>query len=573
MYQLTYNKPSDRLILQFPYQQKDYGFLTSLEGREDLNLTSTAFPPGVGDLYQAYVRATAWNAGLIRKHCAPIAMTPMARVRLEAAMVEKQDKGNVFEENPDIQDWKFYRVPFRHQVTSWKYTVDNPYAALFLDMGLGKTFVAWNVLGYFYTVKGVTKKSLVVIPLSSFESWEREARLCGFPGKLVSVLGSRDRKLRLLKGEGDVFLVTYESLNSLLEEACAIDWFYMFLDESTKIKNSAALRSRACYEVGKRAERRCILTGYPVTQSYNDLFGQYKFLDPTVFGTSFHHFRNTYCVLGGWNNKNVVGYTNVKDLVERMFKRCIRYTKAQCLDLPDKMYQVFKFDLNPAERKAYDDLKKQLIIKFLGPENEKKQVTAQNALVAGLRLVQICTGYVGGVEPLEGSAVATLQDLGDSKQVVLEEVLGSLPEEARAIIWCRFKRNVAQIETVLRRLGWSSVVFTGELSAGQRKTAIEEFQAGKHRAFVGILQAGGHGLDLTAASYVVYYSQDYSIERRMQSEDRAHRIGQTRNVTYIDLVARHSLEESILNCLRSKKKESDVVFDFVKDPEAFLEGR
>lgn len=572
MYQLTYSKSQDNLILQFPWSDKDFGFVSSLE-RGDRDV---AKPWAAGDLVQVCVHPSPWNVQLVKKHCTPLALTPMARIRMEAASLQVADKSNVLDNEPTITDWKFYRVPFRHQVISWKYAIDNPFSALFLDMGLGKTFVAWNVLGYFYSVKNSAKPSLVLIPKSSFESWEREARLCGFPGEVVSLIGDAKRKRKLLAGPGQVFLCTYESAINLTEELTSREWLYVVLDESTKIKNHAAQRSKAACQVGQKADRRIILTGYPVTQSYVDLFGQYKFLDPTIYGTSFSHFRNTYCVMGGWNAKNVIGYNNINELVGRMNKRCLRFTKAQCLDLPPKTHQTYKFDLNPEERRTYDALKKEMVAKFVD-----RQVLAQNALVAGLRLVQVCTGYVGGVVGGDGDE-PEVKTLGSSKIELLEEILRSVPPDENIILWCRFKHNIRQIEHLLATMRdnnpkeaqlWTNITFTGELSAQQRKDAITLFQSRGTRIFLGILQAGGHGLDLTAASYVIYYSQDYSIERRMQSEDRAHRIGQTRNVTYIDLVARQSIEESILKCLGGKKKESDVVFEFARDPAAFMEGR
>lgn len=591
MYQITYSKDIDKLLVMFPWNgDADYAFENSLE-----NKAAYRGVPTVGQSVVLPVHPTKWNAELIKKHCWPMAMTPAAKDRIEQAEALISDTtSNAFDAQPEITDWTFYRTPFRHQMVAWKYAVDNPYTGLFLDMGLGKTFVAYNVLGYLRNVKGATKPSMVVIPLSSFESWEREARLCGFEGTVVSVHGSRAKKLTLMRGPGDVFLITYESLNNLVDVAKEKQWLYIILDESTKIKNANAERSKTLYELRDHAERRMLLSGSPVTQSYVDLFGQYKFLDPSVFGTSFHKFRSEFCNLGGFSGREIVGYRNLKGLVDGMAKRAIRFTKEECLDLPEKMYQVYKFDLSPAERKAYDELKRQLVLKLTTGGGRGEKVVAQNSLVAGLRLVQICTGYVGGVEydapsdlrdsgatgtsvdGVEHTGVVDKPDLvrvlGSSKLALLSEILDGIPADKQIIIWCRFRRNLQQVAGLLAEHGISAVQFSGGLTATERKHAIESFQDGKQRVFLGIIQAGGHGINLTAASYVIYYSQDYSIERRLQSEDRAHRIGQKSAVTYIDLVARHSIEESILTCLRTKKKEAEVVYEFQRNPAKFLEG-
>lgn len=564
MLQITYDKESTNLIIAGPVSLLLEDWVKSLE-----HVKRT---PIAGGKAHVECKRSPWNVALLRKFAFPAAITPMAKLAMDSSDAPVNIPGAaVRDETPDIRDWQFYRTPFRHQVISWKFAVDNPNAALFLDMGLGKTFVTVNVLDYFRRVRGAVLPSLVVIPLSSFETWEREFRECQSDAKVVSVTGSRQRKIDLLKSEGDVFLITYESLKFLMDEVAHRKWTYIVLDESTKIKNAQAERSKALYKLRDSAERRMILTGYPITQSYVDVFGQFKFLDPLVYGTSFHYFRNKYCVMGGFDMRQVVGYANIKDLTDRLFSRAIRYTKAECLDLPEKTYQIFKFDLGEHEQPAYDELKRELVLKM---EGDDRVVKAQNALVAGLRLVQICTGYVGGVVPKDESAEPVIQELGDdSKLNLLEEILDTIPSDQSMIIWCRFRKNLEQIQALLARRRISSIAFHGDLSAKERKEAIEAFQAGTARAFVGILNAGGHGLNLTRASYVVYFSQDHSIERRMQSEDRAHRIGQTRNVTYVDLVARGTVEESILRCLRGKKRESEVVFEFAKNPQAFLEGR
>lgn len=574
MFQITHEQGRDMLALRFKYNSAKHE--TLVKSFENPLVTGV---PADGLLAEVFIPVSKWNADLIRKSCVPNAMTPAAKNRLNALDLPVNRPGAAIRDTaPVITDWKFYRVPFKHQVIAFKFAVDNPYSALLLDMGLGKTFVAVNVLDYFRIVKGSKHPSLVVIPLSSFETWEREFKECGSDARVVSVLGSRARKLELLAGPGDVYLITYETLKGMVDAVKARTWEYLVLDESTKIKNSVAERSKAVCAVRDKANRRMILTGYPITQSYVDLFGQYKFLDPSVYGTSRHHFKSRYCVMGGYNDKQVMGYANVKELVERMFSRAIRFTKDECLDLPPKVYQTYKFDLDPEERKAYDELKKQLVLQFKeskGGVAFTHEVSATNALVAGLRLVQICTGYVGGVVPIDGCDVPVLQDIGSTKIELLREILEQVPDGENVIIWCRFKHNLHAISALLKELGWAHSTFSGENTSAERKQIIEDFQAGKTRAFVGIINAGGHGLTLTRASYMVYFSQDYSIERRMQSEDRAHRIGQTKSVTYIDLVARQTLEESILKCLKGKKGEAALLFEINKDPGAYqklLEG-
>ena len=512
-----------------------------------------------------------WNVSILRKNLGDAYMTHAAEAQLKATVLTYNVPGSPERKKRPSINWAFRRTPFDHQLHTFNYFIANPNAAGFLDMGLGKTYIAAEYMDYL-NQKVSKKPSLVVIPKSSFETWEREFAEIQSPLRVVRIAGSPARKRAQLAREADVYLIVYESVRNLLPQLIRMDWGLIVLDESTKIKNANSERAKALYALAPKAARRVILTGSPITQSYVDIFGQYRFLDPTVFGNSFFRFRAQYCVMGGFDNKQIVNYTNLDKLVEKIYSRAISYKAEECLDLPEKIYKVYKYDLSNPERRAYDALKKELTLKW-GITNDGEveithSVSAQNALVAGMRLVQICSGYIGGVTEV-GEFTSEFRDLGESKLDLFQEVMEEVPRDDRALVWVRFRRDLERVADRCRKMGLSFCVFHGDLNETERKQIITDFQNGKYKVFIGTTAAGSHGITLTRANVVVYYSQDYSVEKRVQSEKRAHRIGQTKPVLYVDLVARQSIEESIYKVIQQKGSAAE----FIKqNPIKFLEG-
>jgi SNF2 family DNA or RNA helicase len=247
--------------------------------------------------------------------------------------------------------------------------------------------------------------------------------------------------------------------------------------------------------------------------------------------------------MGAHSFNHIVGYQNLEELNGLIEKFSYRVRKEECLDLPDKVYTKRSVELTPDQRKLYDQMKRNAIAVIEG----EGIVSAPTVLTQLLRLQQVCSGFV----KLEDGRVITCPS---NK---LNELMSLLDEtDGKVIIWGNFTHDIISIgEALSKQYGPQSVeLFYGATPAQERQLIVERFQDPNHplRFFVGQPRTGGYGLTLTEAKTVIYYSNGYDLEVRLQSEDRAHRIGQTNKVTYIDIVAEQTSDEKIIRALRSK---------------------
>jgi SNF2 family DNA or RNA helicase len=412
--------------------------------------------------------------------------------------------------------------------------------ALFHVMGAGKTLssIALTNLRRSYDM---IDRLLVVCPTSIKGVWKKEfERYSALPHDLfVMESGGKVPDFK----EFPIMVVGVEALSQggAFEEAArfvAGGKTKVIVDESSTIKNYDANRTERCWKLGEQAEARLILTGTNVTQGLQDLYSQMYFVDPTIIGElSFFGFRNKYCVMGGFENRKIVGYRDPRSLLDRIRPYCDVIRKDDLKDLPPKQYQTRDVKASPAQHKACKELAREMKTK-LG----EKELSVQNALEALLRFQQIAGGYDHEGQPLGSNPkmaelVALLEDF-----------------DGKAIIWARYLPEIAGITTELDKR-WPGGVLSlwGEVPPESRQAMVDEFQSNpKVRFFVSNQATGGKGITLTAATLSVYYSNTASLEDRLQSEDRNHRIGQFNAVTYVDLVSDLKVDRMILNLLQNK---------------------
>lgn len=455
------------------------------------------------------------------------------------------------------KQFEYKTKPFDHQREALKKGAKLKNFAYFMEMGTGKTKVAIDNAAYLFTINEVNTV-IVLAPNSVYRNWEKE----------ISMHCSVDYTLSMHK-EHNKFDYQHEKLNFFLINVEALshksgvetlekiikptkDKLMIIVDESTTIKNKSAKRTKNLLKLGLEAKYKRILTGSPVTKSPLDLYSQCAFLDKSLLGfTSFLAFRNRYAVMrlidmGGRSIEIPQYYTNLDELELKLKSFSFRVKKEDCLDLPEKIYQQRYVNLTKEQIKVYEELRK-----YARSVIEDKEVSFANKLTEILKLHQVCNGYLktddGEIVPFDS----------DPK---LEELLSIIEEsDGKFIIWANYIHNIKTIVKTLRKeYGDESVVsIYGEITTENRKKAVEEFQGNdKVRFFVGNPSTGGYGLTLTAASYVVYYSNNYNLEIREQSEDRAHRIGQTKSVTYIDLIIDKTIDSHIISALKRKIKIS-----------------
>jgi SNF2 family DNA or RNA helicase len=321
----------------------------------------------------------------------------------------------------------------------------------------------------------------------------------------------------------------------------------MAIDESTTIKNPKAKRTKNIIKLSEMAKYRRIMTGSPVTRNPLDLYSQCQFLSPWLLDfQSYYAFRTRYAIMktaniSGRQIQLVAGFQRLAELSDKLKPFSYRVLKEDCLDLPDKIYMKRQIKLSPDQNKLYQQMKKEALAILNG-----KKVTTVNALTQLMRLHQITCGHFtaddGTIQRIPNNRISELMD-------VLDEI------EGKAIIWAHYQWDIKDIiKEIIKVHGPGSIVdYYGLTPQDERQGNIKKFQEDdKCRFIVGTPQTGGYGITLTAANTVIYYSNGYDLEKRLQSEDRAHRIGQKKSVTYVDILADETVDEKIVKSLRKK---------------------
>lgn len=450
--------------------------------------------------------------------------------------------------------------PMEHQVVGLRRAWRKRSFALFWEMGTGKTFTTVNLAAARYN-KDQIDSLLIICPTPIKLVWESEfEKWCPVEYEMhVLQSGKKNHEdmVYFTAKETDalkVVVVGVEALSqgkaaNLCHVFCKMHTPMAVCDESSRLKNAQAGRTKRAIEIGAECEFRMILTGTPVTQGIHDLYGQFAFLNPAIIGCkSFFQFRNRYCVMGGFEQRSIVGYQHTEELMGRVSPYVDIVKKEDVLDLPPKTYEKITVEPSPAQL----DLIKQLKDVFEA-EHGGETLIAETILERLTRFQQI----IGGNFPfqVEDGKYDTKPIEGKNPKLnALYEVLEDLPIETKVIIWARF---VPEIETIrnliLETFGKPSVVtFYGKDTDDQRKENVVEFMEGRARFMISNPQLGGMGQTWTAATVVIYFSNSFSYEDRRQSEDRAHRKGQEHAVTYLDIEANHAYDKMILSAIKQK---------------------
>jgi len=459
-------------------------------------------------------------------------------------------------------DYKFKTKPYRHQLEALEKSWNKETFAYFMEMGTGKTKVLIDNLAILYD-KGKIDGVLIIAPKGVIGTWYNQELPIHLPKHVENVTVTwqaninqkqQDKLDRLFETGEDlhILIMNVEALSTDKGKIFAAKFLrshkpMMVVDESTTIKNPKAKRTKNILHLSKLSTYRRILTGSPVTKNPLDLYSQCEFLDPYLLNfASYYSFRNRYAEMRQVNIAGrminlVNGFKNLSELSDMVKTFSYRVLKKDCLDLPEKIYMKRTISLSAEQIKVYKQMKEQALAELNG-----KQVTTVNVLTQLMRLHQITCGHFaaddGSIQGIKNNRLSELMD-------VLEEV------EGKAIIWAHYQYDIKKIIKEIKKIhGPSSVVdYYGLTPQDERQGNITKFQDDPRcRFIVGTPATGGYGITLTAANTVIYYSNGYDLEKRLQSEDRAHRIGQHKPVTYVDILAEETVDEKIVKALRKK---------------------
>ena len=469
-------------------------------------------------------------------------------------------------------NYKFKTKPYAHQLTALEKSWDKTEYGYFMEMGTGKSKVLVDNMAMLYD-KGKINGAVIVAPKGVYRNWYSQEIPNHLPShiqpKMVlwTALTSKkkDKEYQTLFETGHdlhILIINVEALSTKKGLDFAAKFMrchktMLAIDESTTIKNQNAKRTKSILALGKEATYRRILTGSPVTKSPLDLYTQCGFLNSYLLGfDSFYAFRNRYANMidrnfGGRRVQLIGSYKRLDELADKLKGFSYRVLKDDCLDLPDKVYVRREVDLTDEQSKAYSTMKSAALALLKG-----KMATAPHVLTQMMRLHQITCGHLrnddGTITEIKNNRLKELVDL-------LDEV------EGKVIIWANYVYDIENIvKTIGKAFGDDSIVqYYGAIPAEERQKNIEKFQDpnSKVRFFVGNPQTGGYGITLTCANTVVYYSNGYDLEKRLQSEDRAHRIGQSKSVTYVDFIAPKTVDEKIVKALRKKMNIANEIMD------------
>jgi SNF2 family DNA or RNA helicase len=477
--------------------------------------------------------------------------------------------------------------PFEHQKVGVRALITHPRFALFDEMGAGKTKQVIDT-ACFLADAGVIDTVLVISPASVRAVWAGEFgeidKHAWFPST-ISEYHSKTPRLAHAAGTLNWHVTNYEFIRDKARLTALMTQLVnrkvmMVLDESSRIKSHKAATTKAVLKLSEffPNSRKVILNGTPISNNPLDLWAQLEFLDPAIIGANgFFHYRAKYAVMGGWNQKQVIGWQNLAEVQDRIKPFCLRRLKVDCLDLPEKTYTVRAAAFDEPTWKIYKQMRDECIA-YLGDQPNQEVSVAPQAVVRLLRLSQLTTGFIGGIQEQPTAELIALSEMGvmpvnltaprevsreklDALLEMIEELLEA-DSSLRLLVWCRFRTELHRAaQEVFDRFKVHVGRIEGEQSEKERRATVTAFQdltEKRPMVLFGNPQAGGLGLTLHAAHRVVYMSNDYNLISRLQSEDRVHRPGQRHPVLYTDVIAtgpegQRTIDHIILNALRKKQ--------------------
>lgn len=476
---------------------------------------------------------------------------------------------------------KFLIPPWQHQLDAVERAKDLPGFAFLFEVGTGKTAAAIHSLRWRFMQECRVMKTLILGPPIVLENWRREIKMHStIKPEFVTVLkgSGKDRESTFYKEvegtpKGHVFITNYESLlmEDLFEALKLWRPEVIVFDESHRLKNVKAKRTKRAVLLADGAKFKYLLTGTPILNSPMDLYSQWRILDGgKTFGKSFFQFRNHYF----WDKNAGMPKTkyfpnwvpkerSFEEMSEKIKGLSMRVKKADCLDLPPLVKKEVFVELGAEQKRMYREMKKDFIT-FLSKDHPDKAVVATLAITKALRLMQICSGFTTYEEVKDDATTerknAAIDD--NPRRDALKELLESLAGEHKVIVWAVFKENYAAVRQVCEELGLPAVEVHGEVSAKDKDRAVQAFNTDPAvRVFIGHPRSGGIGINLIPASYSIFYSRSFSLEDDIQAEARNYRGGSEihQKVTRIDLIAKDTIDEEISLRLAAKEAISESV--------------
>jgi len=486
--------------------------------------------------------------------------------------------------------YNYKTKPYNHQKEVFELSRDETVYALFMEMGTGKSKVIIDTIAYNYLKRNIFI-AIFFAPIVVHTNWLRNEIPAHLPDNIKwDAFLWEGKKTKKAKKEFDYvmnlrnkltfLIINIDALSTDRGKNAVIGWInhtidnIVIIDESSRIKTPNSRRTKNILKISKQAYFKRILTGTPITNNQLDLFSQFAFLGLNIIGEkTFWNFQNKYAkweTQTNWKTKReyrtLIGFSNTRKLIEKIKPYTYYCKKSECLDLPDKIYERILIEFTPKQQKLYEQIKRDALLEITGNNgNSNVSIITPNVLSKLIRLRQVTGGFLPKTFIDENAIPGEYIDICDGKNPRLKALIELCQDvDGKILIWSVFRPEIKAISDALKEeFGKNSVVeYHGGINRVDRINAVNSIQCNDTvRFFIGQPQSGGIGLTLTGANTVIYYSNSFNSEDRWQSEDRAHRIGQTKNVTYFDFEVEGTTDTQIIHALIDKK---DIATSIVK---------
>jgi SNF2 family DNA or RNA helicase len=445
--------------------------------------------------------------------------------------------------------WPGVYTPFDHQRTTAAFLATHPRCLVLSEAGTGKTSAAAWAADYLM-LQGEIKRVLIVCPVSIMDTaWRADLFRTLMHRTVAIATGSKAKRQQLISGDYEFVIINFDGVKVVREELAAGGFDLVIVDEATAVKTTTTDRWKALHSLLKPTTRLWLMTGTPASQSPTDAYGLAKLVNPSAVPKFFGAFRDL--VMYKITNFKWAPKVTAQDTVFKVLQPAIRFTKAECLDLPDLLYTTRDIPLTVQQMKYYEEVRKSMVAVAAGSE-----ITAVNA--AGLlnKLLQISAGcvYATDREVIEFDVSNRVNELLD----VIEQTTH------KVIVFVPFRHALEMLEQALAKAGITTGVIHGGVPANQRSVVVKSFQTETApRVILAQPAAAGHGLTLTKADTVVWWSPVPSAELYLQGNARAHRAGQVNKVTVVRLQG-SPVERRVYAMLDGKVDSHQLLVDLYK---------
>lgn len=448
-------------------------------------------------------------------------------------------------------DYNYKTVPDQHQIDALKRALQRKRFGLFFQQRVGKTKVALDFCGVTYLETG-RNKTLIICPLSVRTEWVSQIEE-HYPYSNVTHVYPKqpEKRFQLLidtrRIKKPIFIIiNYDILSSDLPRF--INWKAdtIIFDESHMIGRHTSKRSIAAADLTKDVENVLLLTGTPIPKKWYHIFGQFRAMNPNIFGTSFRNFIDKWGVRGGYKRKEIIGCVDYNRLSQVIARHSIRVLRKDVFNEPNVENIIIPIEFSPSARKVYNDLKKYITIEL----SNQTTVTVEFALTLIMRLQQVCGGFIktddGTLELVSEDKLKTAKDL----------IYTKLEGDEQVVVFYRFTAEGKALYDMCSKLSDKPVVeINGRVSEENRKKARDMFQAGKSEIILIQIATGAMGISLDKSHINIFYSLDFSLSNFQQARDRVMGRNQQTDVTNYFLAIEYTVDYKIMNTLR---KDEDI---------------